>query len=140
MFKVFCEVELIPPDELGLMGEKSLLQAAAVVQGKDRCLGLNNQLVMIIFIFRNWFIVILVAVHLTSEPLAVNLIVVLYRFLICLGVQKIWVFGSRYLVIFMTMTSLAGFWEEKKLKYIISSLTCIEYIISSLTCIEYIIS
>ena len=47
----------------------------------------------------------------------------------------------------MTMTSLAGFWEEKRLEYIISSLeiiisslTCIEYITSSLTCIEYIIS
>ena len=44
-----------------------------------------------------------------------------------LGVQKIWVFGSRYLVVFMTMTSLAGFWEEKRLEYIICSLTCIEY-------------
>ena len=42
-----------------------------------------------------------------------------------------------YLVIFMTMTSLAGFWEVKRLEYIVSSLTCIEYIISSLTCIEY---
>ena len=49
----------------------------------------------------------------------------------------------------MTMTSRAGFWEEKRLECIISSLTCIEYnflltcieyIISLLTCIEYIIS
>ena len=31
----------------------------------------------------------------------------------------------------MTMTILAGFWEEKRLEYIISSLTCIEYILSS---------
>ena len=38
----------------------------------------------------------------------------------------------------MTMASLAGFWEEKRLECIISSLTCIEY--SSLTCIEYITS
>ena len=40
----------------------------------------------------------------------------------------------------MTMSSLAGFWEEKRLEYIISSLACNEYIISLLTCIEYIIS
>ena len=31
--------------------------------------------------------------------------------------------GLGILVIFMTMTSLAGFWEEKRLEYIISSLT-----------------
>ena len=94
---------------------------------------------MIIFIFRDWLIVILVAVHITSEPLAgqcCGFIQVPYLLWSAedLGV---WV---RWLVIFMTMPSLAGFWEEKRLESITSSLTCVEYIISSLTCIVYIIS
>ena len=60
---------------------------------------------------------ILVAVHLTSEPLAdqsyCGIIQVPYLLGCC---RRFMVFRSRYLVIFMTMTGLAGFWEEKEVR------------------------
>ena len=44
------------------------------------------------------------------------------------GIMQVpYLLGCAEDMVFMTMTSLAGFWEEKRLEYIISSLTCIEY-------------
>ena len=64
---------------------------------------------------------------LTSEPLADQLLRYYTGSLFAWVCRRCGCLGIGILVIFMTMTSLAGFWEEKRLECIISSLTWIEY-------------